>query len=82
MPAGAPDPFPRATAQLQGGPALSINAPLQLFSHPQLSAVPKPAAYRVSVAGGYTLVSTPSLPFALAQARATALRGYPVWLHD
>lgn len=36
----------------------------------------------MSVADGHTIVSTPNLPFALAQARATALRGYPFCLHD
>ncbi len=61
---------------------MTTNAPLQLFPDGHSPAVPKAPAYRVSVAGGQTIVSSPNLPFALAQAQATALRGYPVWLHE
>jgi hypothetical protein len=38
--------------------------------------------YRVSVAGGYVVARSPNLTFAVAQARALALRGYATWLRD
>lgn len=60
---------------------MTTNAALQLSPDGHFPAVPTAPA-SVSVAGGQTIVSSPNLPLALARARATALRGYPVWLHD
>lgn len=41
-----------------------------------------PAAYRVTAPGGRVIARTTNLPFAVAQARALALRGYAAWLRD
>lgn len=41
-----------------------------------------PTAYRVTAPGGALIARTQNLTFAVAQARALALRGYAAWLRD